>query len=118
MVIYERRAQAVENERTIRDQEMETETQMEEKRKYLVELEGQNTLKEAEDRANALEVEGKGHANVALIKGEAEAKTIYAIGEAEADATTSRADVLRSLRVAERSRREAARQVGRRDALG
>lgn len=87
VVIYERRAQAVENERKIREQEMKTETQMEERRKQLVGLQGENTIKEAEDSAKAVEIEGKGRANVALLEGETKAKTIYAIGEAKADAT-------------------------------
>ncbi len=90
VVIYKRRAQAVENERKIRNEEMETETKMEERRKQLVELQGQNALREAEDSAKAVEIEGKGRANVALLKGEISAKTIYAIGEAKADATQKR----------------------------
>jgi regulator of protease activity HflC (stomatin/prohibitin superfamily) len=86
VVIYERRAQAVENERKIREEEIKTETQMEERRKQLVELQGKNAIREAEDSAKAVEVEGKGRANVALLEGETQAKNIYAIGEAKADA--------------------------------
>ncbi len=92
-VIYERRVQAVENERKIKEQEMETDTQMEQRRKQLVELKGQNALREAESRAKALETEGKGKANVVIIDGDARAKTIFAVGEAEAAALQKKIEV-------------------------
>lgn len=74
--IYKRRAEAVENERTIRSNEMKTEIEMEEKRKELVELEGQNAKHEAQTRADAQ-----------LIESKANAERIQVIGSAEAEAT-------------------------------
>jgi regulator of protease activity HflC (stomatin/prohibitin superfamily) len=45
--IYSRRAQAVENERTIQENEMKTKIELEQKRKELVDLEGKNILQKA-----------------------------------------------------------------------
>jgi len=80
-VIYARRVQAVENERKIREEEMKTDTQMEQGRKQLVELQGQNVLREAEDNAKAVEIGGIG-----------KAKTVQVIGEAKAGATQKRVE--------------------------
>ena len=55
--IYTRRAQAVEKERTIQENEMKTKTEMEEKRKKLVELEGVNILQVADYKAQAIKKE-------------------------------------------------------------
>jgi len=96
-VIYERRVQAVENERKIKEQEMETDTQMEQRRKQLVELKGQNALREAESRAKALETEGRGKANIVILDGEARAKTISVVGEAEAATLEKRIAVYRGI---------------------
>lgn len=49
--IYARRAAAVEQERKIRDEEMNTEIALEEKRKNLLALQGDNDLQQAEIRA-------------------------------------------------------------------
>jgi len=51
--IYARRATAVEQERAIKENEMKTAVELEEKRKELVELEGKNTLQRAEYLARA-----------------------------------------------------------------
>lgn len=55
--IYARRALAVEQERTIKENEMRTQIEMEEKRKALVELEGANILQSADYRAQATKKE-------------------------------------------------------------
>ncbi len=55
--IYARRAQAVEKERTIQENEMKTKIEMEQKRKQLVELEGANTLQVADYKAQATKKE-------------------------------------------------------------
>jgi len=57
--IYSRRAQAVENERTIQENEMKTKIELEQKRKELVDLEGKNILQVAEYKAKAKERELK-----------------------------------------------------------
>ena len=55
--IYERRAAAVEQERKIKETELNTQITLEEKRKKFIDLEGSNRIKEAEFNAKALELE-------------------------------------------------------------
>lgn len=55
--IYARRAQAVEKERTIQENEMKTKIEIEQKRKQLVELEGANVLQAADYKAQAVKKE-------------------------------------------------------------
>ena len=76
--IYKRRAEAVEKERAIRENELKTEVELEEKRKRLVELQGVNTLREAEIKAEALrkEFSGFGEMNPAMLT----AHALYQLG--------------------------------------
>lgn len=55
--IYERRASAVEQEQKIKENELNTQISLEKKKKQLIDLEGENTLKEAEFNAQAKEKE-------------------------------------------------------------
>jgi regulator of protease activity HflC (stomatin/prohibitin superfamily) len=55
--IYARRAAAVEEERKIKENELNTEITLEQRRQQLIELQGSNTLQEAEHRGKALELE-------------------------------------------------------------
>lgn len=55
--IYQRRAAAVEQEQKIKENELNTQITLEKKRKQLIELEGENILKEAEYKAQATEKE-------------------------------------------------------------
>ncbi len=55
--IYERRAAAVEQEQKIKENELNTQITLEKKRKQLIELEGENILKEAQFKAQAKEKE-------------------------------------------------------------
>jgi regulator of protease activity HflC (stomatin/prohibitin superfamily) len=57
--IYRRRAAAVEEERTIKEKELNTAIALEEKRQALIELEGGNAQAEAENRGKALEKESE-----------------------------------------------------------
>jgi hypothetical protein len=59
MAIYARRAAAVEEERKIKENELNTEITLEEQRKALIDLQGQNALREAESRGKALEEEAR-----------------------------------------------------------
>lgn len=54
--IYARRAAAVEKERTIKENELGTEVALEQQKKELVELQGSNIRKQAEDEAHATQV--------------------------------------------------------------
>lgn len=55
--IYERRAFAVEKERTIQQNELQTKIDIEEKRKALVDLESRNRLAESESKSRAMKLE-------------------------------------------------------------
>ncbi len=55
--IMARRASAVEDERKIREKELESDSALEKGRSALIELQGENLLKEAANRGKALEVE-------------------------------------------------------------
>jgi regulator of protease activity HflC (stomatin/prohibitin superfamily) len=55
--VYARRAAAVEEERTIKEKELSTETALEQQRQQLIALQGDNALQEAENRGKALERE-------------------------------------------------------------
>ncbi len=62
MAIYARRAAAVEEERKIKENELSTEITLEEKRRRLIDLQGENALREAENRGKAAEEEARYHA--------------------------------------------------------
>jgi hypothetical protein len=53
--IYARRAAAVDEERTIKEKELASDAALEDKRQGLIELQGANTLKEADFQARARE---------------------------------------------------------------
>jgi hypothetical protein len=57
MAIYARGAAAVEEERKIKENELNTDITLEEQRRRLIELQGENGLREAESRGRALEEE-------------------------------------------------------------
>jgi hypothetical protein len=59
MAIYARRAAAVEEERKIKENELNTEIAMEQQRRQLIDLQGDNALKEAAHRGKALEEEAR-----------------------------------------------------------
>jgi hypothetical protein len=56
--IYARRAAAVEEERKIKENELNTDITLEQRRRELIDLQGANTLQEAEFRGRALVQEG------------------------------------------------------------
>jgi hypothetical protein len=56
---YIRRAAAVEAERKIKESELSTDIALEEQRRSLIDLQGENGLREAESRGRALEKEGE-----------------------------------------------------------
>jgi hypothetical protein len=57
--IYARRASAVEEERKIKESELNTEIALEQKRRQLIDLQGENEVREAENRGRALEQEAQ-----------------------------------------------------------
>jgi regulator of protease activity HflC (stomatin/prohibitin superfamily) len=77
--IYTRRAQAVENERVIQQNELKTKIELEQKREELVALEGKNILQQADFRARAKERELKAFEQVGADMVTAQA--LLALGE-------------------------------------
>lgn len=63
--VYARRAAAVEAERTIKERELATDRALEEQRAALIELQGANAKREAENRATTIVVEGDARAKAA-----------------------------------------------------
>jgi hypothetical protein len=59
MAIYARRAAAVEEERKIKENELNTEIALEEQRRRLIDLQGENEIREAQGRGKALEEEAR-----------------------------------------------------------
>jgi regulator of protease activity HflC (stomatin/prohibitin superfamily) len=59
MAVYARRAAAVEEERKIKENELNTEITLKEQRRRLIDLQGQNAFREAESRGKALEEEAR-----------------------------------------------------------
>ena len=57
--IFARRAAAVEEERKIKENELGTEITLEERRQHLIDLQGENALREAENRGKATEREAQ-----------------------------------------------------------
>lgn len=60
--IYNRRASAVEEERKIKEKELATNVVLEQQRRELIDLQGQNTLDEARNKAAAEEITSQSHA--------------------------------------------------------
>jgi regulator of protease activity HflC (stomatin/prohibitin superfamily) len=66
--IYARRVAAVEEERKIKEKELASSKALEEQRKALIILQGDNTRQEAEDRGRALELEAQYRAKAAEVE--------------------------------------------------
>ncbi|MEQ1821656.1 MAG: SPFH domain-containing protein [Fimbriimonadaceae bacterium] len=61
--IYTRRAAAVEEERKIKEKELATDVALEEQRRSLLELQGQNALQDAQQRSEAMAIDSEAKAN-------------------------------------------------------
>lgn len=71
--IYARRAASVDEERKIKEKELASDRAIEEQRKALIVLQGDNSRQEAENRAQALEIDSRGRAKALEIEGQAKA---------------------------------------------
>ncbi|MEV1063024.1 SPFH domain-containing protein [Streptomyces sp. NPDC050263] len=132
---YERRAVAVERERTIAENELASKIELARREEQLVEQRGTNTRREAEESAAADKVRAEAEASRSVRLAEAEAARAVKLAEAEAskqvrlgDAEAQRterlaqAEAARTVRLAEaeatrsvqlaRAEAEAAREVG------
>ncbi|MFF7867917.1 SPFH domain-containing protein [Streptomyces qaidamensis] len=110
---YERRAVAVERERTIAENELASKIELARREEQLVEQRGTNTRREAEESAAADKVHAEAEAARTVRLAEAEAARSVKLAEAEAARTVLLADAeaTRSVRLA-RAEAEAAREVG------
>lgn len=83
---YERRALAVERERTISENELASRIELATRREKLVEQEGANARREAQEAAAAGLVEAKAAAERRDVEASARAKELRVVGQAEAEA--------------------------------
>ncbi|MFH8774717.1 SPFH domain-containing protein [Streptomyces sp. NPDC085866] len=121
---YERRAVAVERERTIAENELASRIELARREEQLVEQRGTNARREAEEQAAADAVRAQAEAARSVKLAEAEAARSVKLAEAEADRTVklTEAEAARTLRLAEaeaaraeriaRAEAEGAREVG------
>ncbi|MEZ2392128.1 SPFH domain-containing protein [bacterium RCC_150] len=82
--VYERRAVAVERERTISENEMASQIELATRREHLVAQEGANSRREAEEKAAAGLIQAHSSAERQGINATAEANQIRLVGEANA----------------------------------
>ncbi|MFD8151654.1 SPFH domain-containing protein [Streptomyces sp. NPDC059720] len=110
---YERRAVAVERERTIAENELASRIELARREEQLVEQRGVNTRREAEENAAADKVKAEAEATRSVRLAEAEATRSVRLAEAEAQGTEllTRAEATRTVQLA-RAEAEAAREVG------
>ncbi|MDQ0584003.1 SPFH domain-containing protein [Streptomyces rishiriensis] len=107
---YERRAVAVERERTIAENELASKIELSRREEQLVEQRGTNTRREAEESAAADKVRAEAEANRSVRLAEAEAAKLVRLADAEAQRTErlTQVEAARTVRLAEA---EAARSV-------
>ncbi|MFJ4786645.1 SPFH domain-containing protein [Streptomyces sp. NPDC088794] len=110
---YERRAVAVERERTIAENELASQIELARREEQLVDQRGTNARREAEEHAAADAVRASAEAARSVKLAEAEAERSVKLAEAEATRTVKLADAeaARSVRLA-RAEAESAREVG------
>ncbi|WP_411734676.1 SPFH domain-containing protein [Paeniglutamicibacter sp.] len=95
--VYERRAVAVERERTISENEMASQIELASRRERLVAQEGANARREAEEQAAAGLVQANAEAERRGIGAIAEANRIRLVGEAEAAREAAAMEVYRGM---------------------
>lgn len=95
--VYERRAVAVERERTISENEMASQIELASRRERLVAQEGANARREAEEQAAAGLVQANAEAERRGIGATAEANRIRLVGQAEAAREAAAMEVYRGM---------------------
>lgn len=93
--VYERRAVAVERERTISENEMASQIELATRREHLVTQEGANARRHAEEQAAAGLIEAQASAERQGISASAEANQIRVVGEAAAAREAATMEVYR-----------------------
>jgi regulator of protease activity HflC (stomatin/prohibitin superfamily) len=94
---YERRALAVERERAISENELQSQIELAKREEQLVAQRGANARREAEEQAAAGQVSAQAQAGRTLTLAEGEASATRARGDAEASAEAARLAVRRDL---------------------
>lgn len=97
---YERRATAVERERAIGENELQTKIELAHREEQLVSQEGQNQRRRAEEQAAAGRIAADAQAHRQRLLADAQADATRAVGLAEADAETARLAAYRDLEAA------------------
>jgi len=87
---YERRALAVEQERTISENELQSKIELAVREEQLVAQEGANQRRRAEEAAAADRISAQSDADQVVLRAQAKAEATQAIGEAEAGAEAAR----------------------------
>ena len=95
--VYERRAVAVERERTISENEMASQIELATRREHLVAQEGANARRQAEEKAAASLIEAQASAERQGITSSAEANQIRLVGEAAAAREAATMEVYRGM---------------------
>jgi regulator of protease activity HflC (stomatin/prohibitin superfamily) len=90
---YERRALAVERERTIAENELASQIELATRRERLVEQEGANARREAQEKAAAALVDTRASVERSRLTTEAKAAQVREVGAAEATAEQARMEV-------------------------
>ncbi len=94
---FERRAIAVENERAIAENELQNRIALARREQSLIEQQGDNERRRAQDEVDARAIEVGGRAQATRIEGEAEADRIKQVGGARAETEAARLDAYRTL---------------------
>lgn len=87
---YERRALAVEQERTISENELQSKIELAVREEQLVAQEGANQRRRAEEAAAADRISAQSDADQVVLRAQAKAEATQAVGEAEAGAEAAR----------------------------
>ena len=95
--MYERRAVAVERERTISENEMASQIELAARREHLVAQEGANARREAEEQAAAGLIQANAEAERQGIGAVAEANQVRLVGEAAAAREAAAMEVYRGM---------------------
>jgi regulator of protease activity HflC (stomatin/prohibitin superfamily) len=95
--VYERRAVAVERERTISENEMASQIELATRREHLVAQEGANARREAEEKAAARLIDAHASAERQGLTATAEANQIRLVGEADASREAAVMEVFKGM---------------------
>ena len=94
---FSRRAMAVEKERAIQENELQSQIELAKREELLISQRGQNELRRATDETEARKVEAEARALRKRLEGETQAETIRLVEGAQVEAEGNRIDVYREL---------------------